>query len=689
MLPTFIIGLREGLEAALIVGIIAAFLRKNGKSLVPMWIGVAAAVGLSVAVGVVLDVIERSLPEAAQEGMECVIGAIAVVFVTGMILWMNTHARGLKRELEAGAGQAIRDGSAYALAGMAFLAVLKEGFETSVFLLATFTASGDSGLAATGAVAGIVASVLIGVGIYAGSVTLNLGTFFRWTGAFLILVAAGLVLQSFRTAHEAGWLSVGQQQVLDLGPAARPGTLVAALLTGVLGIPADPRLIEVIGWLGYLVPVALFVYWPAPRGASSTGTARVRARVVGALTVVAVGLAVIVPLAAPGGRAADVASATDAAAQASVAPIVSGVSQVRITMLGGASDRCDVDHTSAKAGPVTFVLENESSTAITEVELLSGPRIVGEKENLAPGLGSVSFTVTLDGGNYQLYCPGANKELTGFTVTGKAPSTNNGSTGALLKDGTTGYASYVSARLDDLLAGAKRLQAAVDSGNVAQAKSEYAATRQFYEKVESDVAGFIKPGGDPTDNASNLDYLIDMRASNLDPAVGWHGFHALERDLWQGGAITDSTKSLAAELVTNVTTLNQLGKKLSFKPEDLANGAAGLLEEVQANKITGEEEQFSHIDLTDLASNVEGARQAFAYLEPGLTKIDPTATARIQQQFSNVDTVMGKFRDATALGGYITYDTATRNADAKTISLAVQALQEPMSQLAQKVATAS
>lgn len=265
MLPTLVIGLREGLEAALIVGIIAAFLRKNGKSLVPMWVGVVAAVALSIAVGVALKVIEQSLPDVAQEGMESIINAVAVVFVTGMIFWMMTHARGLKRELEAGASEAIGDGSAYALAGMAFLAVLKEGFETSVFLLATFTASGSGTLAAVGAVAGLVAAALIGIGIYAGSVRLNLGTFFRWTGAFLIVVAAGLVLKAFRTAHEAGWLNIGQQQVLDLSAIAQPGTVLAVLVTGVLGIPADPRLIEVIAWLAYLVPVALLVYWPRSR----------------------------------------------------------------------------------------------------------------------------------------------------------------------------------------------------------------------------------------------------------------------------------------------------------------------------------------------------------------------------------------------------------------------------------------
>ncbi|MEZ5202481.1 MAG: FTR1 family protein [Micropruina glycogenica] len=156
MLATFIIGLREGLEAALIVGIIAAFLRRNGRSLTPMLIGVGAAVLLSLAVGIGLKLVEQSLPQAAQEGMEAIIGVVAIVFVTGMILWMTTNARGLKRDLEAHATEALGEGTSRALVLMAFLAVLKEGFETSVFLLATFSASTNAGLAATGAALGIL-----------------------------------------------------------------------------------------------------------------------------------------------------------------------------------------------------------------------------------------------------------------------------------------------------------------------------------------------------------------------------------------------------------------------------------------------------------------------------------------------------------------------------------------------------
>ncbi|UFS59899.1 iron uptake transporter permease EfeU [Subtercola endophyticus] len=262
MLATFVIGLREGLEAALIVGIIAAFLKRNGHSLKSMWIGVFAAIGLSIAVGVILEIISVNLPQAQQEGMESIIGMVAVVMVTFMIVWMSKHARNMRKELESTATDALKQGSVFALAGMAFLAVLREGFETSVFLLAAFQSSVSPLTAGLGAVLGLLLAVCIGYGIYRGGVKLNLGKFFTVTGVFLVFVAAGLVMSSLRTAHEAGWITIGQDATLDLSWLAPAGSVQAALVTGVLGIPADPRVIEVLGWAMYLVPVLLFVLWP-------------------------------------------------------------------------------------------------------------------------------------------------------------------------------------------------------------------------------------------------------------------------------------------------------------------------------------------------------------------------------------------------------------------------------------------
>jgi iron uptake system component EfeO len=366
-----------------------------------------------------------------------------------------------------------------------------------------------------------------------------------------------------------------------------------------------------------------------------------------------------------------------------------GVSRVAVTLAaGGSGDTCSVDHDSVPAGPVTFTITNKSSTAITEVELLSQQKIIGEKENLAPGLKPVSFTVTLGGGSYQIYCPGGSPETVKFTVTGKAAASPTGSAQQLLADGTKEYGEYVASQVSGMVTAVEKLQKDVDAGDLEAAKKQYGVARPFYEHIEADVEGFVLPGHKATDNSGNLDYLIDMRASNLDPAVGWHGFHAVERDLWQRGKITASTRKLAAELTSNAKKLAKLSKSLTFKPEDLANGAAGLLEEVQANKIKGEEENFSHIDLVDFAANVEGAQQSFAYLRPGLQKIDPALTEQIGKRFESTRTMLDEYRDPQAIGGYQTYTAALRSRDANRLSQNVQALQDSLARLAEKVATA-
>jgi Predicted periplasmic lipoprotein involved in iron transport len=387
-----------------------------------------------------------------------------------------------------------------------------------------------------------------------------------------------------------------------------------------------------------------------------------------------------------GGAKGSSAGASGGSAKAAAAPVSDGAAQVKVdlTSAGG----CEIDHASAPAGPVTFTVTNKDATAITEIELQSDQRILGEKENLAPGLAPVKFTTTLSGGTYQLYCPGADKENVPFTVTGKAAAAASGSAATVLADGTKGYATFVNQNATDMVTAVKALQTAVDKGDVAGAKKAYAGARPFYEKIESDVGGFVLPGFKPGDNAGNLDYLIDMRESNLDPKVGWHGFHAIERDLWKSGKITPQTKKYAKELHTNVSKLAGLVKGITYKPEDLANGAASLLEEVQTNKIKGEEEKYSHTDLSDFASNVEGAQQAFAFLKPGLQKIDPALTANVSKQFTIVTDSLTPYRDGNALGGFKAWTPQLRKTNAASLSKKVQALQDPLSRIAQKVATA-
>jgi iron uptake system component EfeO len=367
-----------------------------------------------------------------------------------------------------------------------------------------------------------------------------------------------------------------------------------------------------------------------------------------------------------------------------------GTNAVKVTMANnGGKDGCGLDTTSVPAGPVTFTVANTNAPGISEVELLRDQRIVGEKENLAPGLDPVSFTVTLDGGAYQLYCPGASDEYQTLAVTGQAPAVPTGTVASILSQGTKDYAAYIVNQIGQLNDGVKALDAAVQSGNVDAAKAAYAKARLFWERSESTVEGFVLPGFAVGDNAGSLDYLIDMRESTpVDAKVGWKGFHAIERDLWQGGAITPGTKAFSTELVGNVGKLNAIVATLQYKPEDLANGASDLIEEVQNTKITGEEEAFSHIDLVDFSGNVEGAQQAYASLRPGLEKIDGNLVNQIDQQFKTVLATLDGYRDPSALGGYRTYTPEVRASDAPKLTAVIQPLHQSLSTVAQKVVSA-
>ena len=344
-LATFLIGLREGLEASLIVGILAAFLKRNNSSLKPLIFATLAAVGLSIAVGIVLEVLAQSLPQAQQEALETVIGVVAVVFVTTMILWMNTNARSMKANLENEAASSLSKGGATAMAAMAFLAVMKEGFETAVFLLAAFNAAkgGAQFLGLGGAALGIVLATVIGYLIYRGGVKFNLGTFFKVTGPFLILVAAGFVANVFRTGHEAGWVNIGQLQVFDFSAVISNDSVIGALITGMFSIQADPRLVEVIAWFAYLVPVMTVYLWPQKWSLPLERRMLVKRAFAGACLVAAVAMFALVPR-----GETDVAGSTRP-----VDANDAGVSQVAL-----------VSTTDDKA---TISVEGESET--TEVEL--------------------------------------------------------------------------------------------------------------------------------------------------------------------------------------------------------------------------------------------------------------------------------------------------------------------------------
>ncbi len=282
MLPTFVIGLREGLEAALIIGIVAAFLRQQGRSdaLRWMWLGVLAAVLLCSGVAYALHMAEENLPQREQEQLETVIALAAVGMITWMVVWMRRHSADLKGDLQERASLALVQGSAIGLVVMAFLAVLREGLETAVFMLAAFQQSDRPGLTGTGALLGVALAVVLGYLIYRGGVKINLSKFFRVTGVVLVLVGAGLLAFAVHTAHEAGWWNLLLERAVDLRWLIDPGSVQSALITGMFGIQPEPTWGEVLAFLLYAVPMTIYVCRPArPPAHTATRPAPVEATV--------------------------------------------------------------------------------------------------------------------------------------------------------------------------------------------------------------------------------------------------------------------------------------------------------------------------------------------------------------------------------------------------------------------------
>lgn len=337
------------------------------------------------------------------------------------------------------------------------------------------------------------------------------------------------------------------------------------------------------------------------------------------------------------------------------------------------SDKCVADRDSYDAGGVTFKVSNKDATGITEFELLSGERIVAEKENLPPGF-SGTFSLDVQPGDYQMYCPGATTPRVPLKITGTSDTAGSSDTQSLLTDGTRSYGDYIDNQVGLLLSSTQALASALKGTDLATAQAAYAKARRYYERVEPVAESF-----------AGLDPAIDSRADDV-PVTKLTGFHRIEYGLFQQRKLT-GLAAFGDGLVGNVRKLQSLAQGLKYQPAELANGAVQLLDEVSKSKITGEEERYSHIDLLDFQANVEGSEQAFANLQPGLQKIDPALTGAITGAFGKLDTLLEKYRNPAQPSGFALYPTLT-SADKTALAQAVQAVAEPLSKVASKVVNA-
>jgi iron uptake system component EfeO len=339
-----------------------------------------------------------------------------------------------------------------------------------------------------------------------------------------------------------------------------------------------------------------------------------------------------------------------------------------------ARDGCTIDRTAFAAGGIDFHVKNVDATAVTEVEVLSGDRIVGEKENLPPGF-SGTFSITAAAGDYTLSCPGAGSDRTPLRVTGTAGA-GDADRATLLTRATDGYARYVRTQVGYLVTTTEALAHALHGTDLRAARVAYAKARPFYEKIEP-VAESFSVG------TVSLDANIDARANDV-PAGQFRGFHRLEQGLWQARSLHGLT-TYGDRLVVDVKKLRSLVTGLAFQPAELANGAQGLLDEVAGSKITGEEERYSHLDVLDIAYNVEGSEQAWAQLQPVVSKVDPALATRIGTRFAALDGLVRTYRAPRSPFGFVLYGQLGPN-DRRQLATAVKAVQEPLAQVASKIA---
>lgn len=327
---------------------------------------------------------------------------------------------------------------------------------------------------------------------------------------------------------------------------------------------------------------------------------------------------------------------------------------------------CEPHDAKAPAGPIAFEIENAGTAKVTEMEIMDGETVLGEKENLSDGL-SGSFSLTLDAGEYTIYCPGGDDERGTLTVSGELKAKGSAKADAAV----AGYREYLEENADELVAKTKPLVAAVVAGDVAKAKSLYAPARIPYERIEPVAESF-----------GSLDPRIDARENDV-AASEFEGFHRIEKALWEEGT-AKGMAPVAKQLQADVEELAGKVETVELQAVQIANGAVELLGEVSASKITGEEERYSHTDLVDFEANVEGAEAAFEAVKPLLDESDPELGGEIEADFKMVFAELEPYRRGN---GFVSYTELTP-ADTRKLARSIDTLAEKLSQVPAAIASA-
>ncbi|HEY1623330.1 MAG TPA: iron uptake transporter permease EfeU [Streptosporangiaceae bacterium] len=615
-LPNLLIGLREGLEAGLVVSILLAAVRKHSEadntgtsrtvSTTPIWIGVAAAIVLALSFGAVLTFYRSVLSSTGQEALGGFLSVIAVGLVTAMIFWMRRTARNLAGELRERVDQALRISTA-ALALTAFIAVGREGTETALFLWTAAQASGQTTAPVAGAAIGIAAAVILCVLLYHRAVKIRLDKFFGRTAILLIIVAGGVLAYGLGDLQEAGVLPGHLWVAFDLTAHIDPSSWWMSIITGSTELSPSMTWLQVVAYICYLGVVLPIFIWgrpaltparpirgepaPVPRMAAERAP-RDEVQAVGRRrSIAAVTAAFTVPPVVAGTLIA-------------VAPGATGATDHQLTVT---ATTCAQGWSAVQAGEQSFTISNKSGHVV-EINLIQSASqgIVAEIETLGPGTRQ-TLSVALAPGSYFWRCPGssgaggqsATATVTGST-SGAAPVPVKPVTVADLQPALRAYNSYVAGKLTTLASQVAKIRAELGSGNLTAARTDWLPAMLTWEQV----------GEEPYGSFGDFGVEIAAGPQGFEQGVNdpdFTGLHRLEYGLWHGqkaSALIPVTNQLAKY----VTSLQSQLDKLSNDPTSLPVRSHEVLEDALRDHLTGQLDQGSGADYAETLADVQADR---------------------------------------------------------------------------------
>ncbi|MFJ8623948.1 iron uptake transporter permease EfeU [Kitasatospora sp. NPDC093550] len=625
--PSFLIGLREGLEAGLIVSIlVAALVRAGRKDRLPqVWTGIAAALALSLSFGAVLTFTAANLSGHAQEAFGGVLSLIAVGFVTAMVFWMRRSARTLSTELKEKVQASLAMGAG-ALVLTSFLAVAREGLETSLFLWTNVRTAGESTGPLLGAAVGLLLSTGLCWGLYRRALRMNLTRFFTVTGAGLIVVAAGVLGYGLRDLQESGLVGGGSAYAFDLSGHLDASSWYATLVQGTLNLTVTMTVLQVVGYVAYL-GVVLTMFIEGVRGGAAAPAPAAAAPVDQAAAGEKAGR--VRP-----GRPRWVLPTALVAVPVVVAGAVIAVSDGK--RAGSAtvtvSERdCGKGFGTPQPGQQVFQMHN-TGDKVAEVYLVDpgSGAVYGEVEGLAPGT-TRALTATIGTGDYAWRCVPTG----GSAVTSAAVHVSGGTEVKAVKPVSEddlrgpldGYRQYVEQGLATLMTQTQKLQGDVRSGDLATARADWLAAHLRYASLGAAYGTF-----------ADLDGKIDGRPDGLpdrDRDPGFTGFLRLEHGLWHGQSATELTP-VADELAQNVAKLVHDFPGQVFDPADLPLRAHEILENTLQFELTGDTDMGSGTNLATARANLEGTRELLTLLQPLLDERDPQLLVRVNAGMKRV-----------------------------------------------------